>query len=54
MIESQVRRAGLADILGSHGEINVQGEVQQKLDVYANEALIHCLCAARQHRHHRL
>ena len=43
MIESQVRRAGLAGILGSHGEINVQGEVQQKLDVYANEALIHCL-----------
>ena len=43
MIESQVRRAGLTNILGSHGEINVQGEVQQKLDVYANEALIHCL-----------
>ncbi|HEX8142423.1 MAG TPA: class 1 fructose-bisphosphatase [Pyrinomonadaceae bacterium] len=43
MIESQVRRAGLVDILGSHGITNVQGEVQQKLDVYANEALIHCL-----------
>jgi fructose-1,6-bisphosphatase I len=43
MIESQVRRAGLAGILGAHGQINVQGEVQQKLDVYANEALIHCL-----------
>jgi fructose-1,6-bisphosphatase I len=43
MIESQVRRAGLTGIIGSHGEINVQGEVQQKLDVYANEALIHCL-----------
>jgi fructose-1,6-bisphosphatase I len=43
MIESQVRRAGLAGILGSRGEVNVQGEVQQKLDVYANEALIHCL-----------
>jgi fructose-1,6-bisphosphatase I len=43
MIESQVRRAGLTNILGSHGEVNVQGEVQQKLDVYANEALIHCL-----------
>ncbi len=43
MIESQVRRAGLAGILGSFGAVNVQGEVQQKLDVYANEALIHCL-----------
>jgi fructose-1,6-bisphosphatase I len=43
MIESQVRRAGLTDIIGSLGAVNVQGEVQQKLDVYANEALIHCL-----------
>jgi fructose-1,6-bisphosphatase I len=43
MIESQVRRAGLAGLLGSFGSVNVQGEVQQKLDVYANEALIHCL-----------
>jgi fructose-1,6-bisphosphatase I len=43
MIESQVRRAGLTDILGSFGAVNVQGEVQQKLDVYANETLIHCL-----------
>jgi len=43
MIESQVRRAGLTGILGSYGAVNVQGEVQQKLDVYANEALIHCL-----------
>jgi len=43
MIESQVRRAGLTDIIGTHGKVNVQGEVQQKLDVYANEALIHCL-----------
>ncbi|HEX8500481.1 MAG TPA: class 1 fructose-bisphosphatase [Pyrinomonadaceae bacterium] len=43
MIESQVRRAGLAGVLGSFGSVNVQGEVQQKLDVYANEALIHCL-----------
>ncbi|MDT5273034.1 MAG: fructose,6-bisphosphatase [Acidobacteriota bacterium] len=43
MIESQVRRAGLTGIIGSFGEVNVQGEVQQKLDVYANEALIHCL-----------
>ena len=43
LIQAQVRRAGLVDILGSHGEMNVQGEVQQKLDVYANETLINCL-----------
>jgi fructose-1,6-bisphosphatase I len=42
LIQAQVRRAGLADILGSFGETNVQGEVQQKLDVYANETLIKC------------
>ena len=43
MIQSKVRRAGLTDLLGSHDETNVQGEVQQKLDVYSNEALLHCL-----------
>lgn len=43
MIQAQVRRAGLTDILGSHGLVNVQGERQQKLDVYANEVLFHCL-----------
>ena len=40
MIANKVRMAGLADILGSHGEENVQGEVQQKLDVFANETII--------------
>ena len=43
MIQAQVRRAGLTDILGSHGAINIQGESQQKLDVYANECVIDCL-----------
>src|SRR5690606_18626221 len=43
MIEAKVRRAGLLDVLGAAGETNVQGEVQQKLDVYANRALFHCL-----------
>jgi fructose-1,6-bisphosphatase I len=43
MIQAHVRRAGLSDILGAAGEVNVQGEMQQKLDVYANEALMHCL-----------
>lgn len=43
MISAQVRRAGLVGILGSTGESNVQGEVVQKLDVFANQALLHCL-----------
>lgn len=43
MIQAQVRRAGLTDILGSHGDINVQGETQQKLDVYSNEVLLQAL-----------
>jgi fructose-1,6-bisphosphatase I len=43
IIGDNVRRAGLADILGSAGRENIQGEVQQKLDVLANQALLHCL-----------
>ena len=45
LIQAQVRRAGLTDILGAQGAVNVQGEAQQKLDVYANEVLVHCLSA---------
>ena len=43
MIESKIRSAGLTDIYGAFGAENVQGEEQQKLDVYANQALLHCL-----------
>jgi fructose-1,6-bisphosphatase I len=43
IIESKVRRAGLADLLGAAGRTNVQGEAQQKLDVLANQALLYCL-----------
>jgi fructose-1,6-bisphosphatase I len=43
LIEAKVRRAGLADILGVEGHTNVQGEMQQKLDVYANDMLLHAL-----------
>ena len=43
MIQAQIRRAGLLGVAGSAGATNVQGETQQKLDVYANEALLHCL-----------
>ena len=43
MIAAQVRRAGLVDVLGSAERTNVQGETVQKLDVFANQALLHCL-----------
>jgi fructose-1,6-bisphosphatase I len=43
IVDSRVRRAGLVDILGGIGESNVQGEMVQKLDVVANDALQHCL-----------
>ena len=43
IIQAQVRRAGLVDVLGEHGEVNVQGEIQQKLDVIANEAIVQAL-----------
>ncbi len=43
MVESRIRSAGLSDVYGAFGAENVQGEQQQKLDVYANQALLHCL-----------
>jgi fructose-1,6-bisphosphatase I len=43
LIADQVRRAGLANVLGSAERRNVQGEDVQKLDVLANQALLHCL-----------
>jgi fructose-1,6-bisphosphatase I len=43
VVSEQVRRAGLVGILGSAGTTNVQGEAVQKLDVLANQALLHCL-----------
>ncbi len=44
IIAREVGHAGLVeDILGSTGEENVQGEVVQKLDDYANRAMLRCL-----------
>jgi len=37
IIASKTNRAGLVDILGDAGSTNVQGESQQKLDVFAHE-----------------
>ncbi|WP_224554088.1 class 1 fructose-bisphosphatase [Pectobacterium versatile] len=39
IIHRDINKAGLVDILGASGISNVQGEVQMKLDLYANEKL---------------
>ena len=43
VVNHEVNKAGLIDILGSAGETNIQGEHQQKLDVFANEKFIQTL-----------
>jgi fructose-1,6-bisphosphatase I len=44
IIAAAIRRAGLVNILGSaNTPLNVQGEEQQKLDVFANETIKNCL-----------
>jgi fructose-1,6-bisphosphatase I len=43
IIAASIRRAGLVNILGSAGATNVQGEEQQKLDVFANNTLTNAL-----------
>ena len=43
IIAASIRRAGLVNILGASGHQNVQGEEQQKLDIFANETLKNCL-----------
>src|SRR6266446_9836731 len=42
-IAAHVQRAGLIEIMGQTGRINVQGEEVQKLDEFANEVLVRCL-----------
>ncbi|GGE40708.1 class 1 fructose-bisphosphatase [Psychroflexus planctonicus] len=43
VVNHEVNKAGLVDITGAAGEQNIQGEQQQKLDVYANETFIQTL-----------
>jgi fructose-1,6-bisphosphatase I len=45
IVNREVNKAGLADILGEYGTINVQGESVKKLDVFANEQFIAALSA---------
>jgi len=49
VVNREVNKAGLVDdILGAAGEENVQGEQQQKLDVYANIKMISALKAQQE------
>jgi len=57
VIAHKVNRAGLVDILGEAGAVNVQGEDQQKLDVYADDVIFRlcdhtgrlCIMASEEH-----
>jgi fructose-1,6-bisphosphatase I len=51
IVNREVNKAGLVNILGMDGSQNASGDTVQKLDLYANEKLIECLknsgeCAA--------
>lgn len=48
IVNRDVNRAGLAEILGYEGTTNVQGESQKKLDVIANNEFIKALRNGRQ------
>ncbi len=48
VLTSRVRNAGLADVLGYTGQVNVQGERVQKLDELANNTL-HAVLSRRGH-----
>ncbi|RMG30964.1 MAG: class 1 fructose-bisphosphatase [Bacteroidetes bacterium] len=43
IINREVNKAGLVDILGLTGDVNVQGEEVQKLDIFAHEQLVDAL-----------
>lgn len=56
-ISAKNLRAGLVDILGRSGSTNIQGEEQQKLDIYADQVIITlcdhtgrlCVMASEEH-----
>lgn len=43
VVNHEVNKAGLVDILGTAGDTNIQGEDQQKLDIYANTIFMETL-----------
>lgn len=46
IVNKKVKKAGLVDLLGEAGNINVQGEDQKKMDVFADEVFISALRAS--------
>ncbi len=48
IIAAHVRMAGLADVIGTTGVINIQGEVVQKLDEFSNKILVQHLSDSGQ------
>ncbi len=48
VVNREVNKAGIADITGAYGQENIQGEEQQKLDVFADETFMHALEAQGQ------
>jgi fructose-1,6-bisphosphatase I len=46
IINKKINKAGLVDIIGRSGEVNIQGENQQKLDVFADKVFINALLAS--------
>lgn len=47
-VNREINRAGLTNFMGYNDEINVQGEAQKKLDVYANDQFIAALRSGGQ------
>jgi fructose-1,6-bisphosphatase I len=43
VVNAEVNKAGLVDILGATGAQNIQGEYVQKLDDYANNVFLKCM-----------
>ena len=56
-ISAKTLRAGLVNIIGRAGNTNIQGEEQQKLDVYADQVIVNlcdhagrlCVMASEEH-----
>lgn len=43
IVNREINKAGLIDIVGETGEVNTHGEQQKKMDIYANEQFISAL-----------
>lgn len=43
IVNKKINKAGLVDIIGRAGQVNIQGENQQKLDVFADKVFIDSL-----------